>query len=65
MTVKYIPAVTCAKCGPHAKVDVQRVYEPSPSGGRRFIRAKCHGESVELPFADDPGAEVKAFEAKE
>ncbi len=64
MTVKYIPAVTCLKCNKPI-VDVQRVYEPSPSGGRRFIRAKCHGESVELPFADDPGAEVKAFEAKE
>jgi hypothetical protein len=59
-----MPVVICERCNGKPVTDVRRVFEPSPSGGHRFILAKCHGERAELPFADQAGQEMKIF-AKE
>jgi hypothetical protein len=57
--VKYIPQVACVKCDKPV-TDVRRVFSPE-GGGRRYIEARCHGETVELSFADDTETVVKVF----
>jgi hypothetical protein len=62
--IVFIPSVTCLKCNKPV-MDVRRVYEPNSAGGRRYIQARCHGEIVELPFADEARQEMKICEPKE
>lgn len=59
--IRFIPSIRCAKCGNEAVTDVRRVHEQKTN--KRYLVARHHGEQVIVPFAAEPGAEVKVFDA--
>ena len=54
----YLPSAFCVRCGKVAVVKrVQRA-------ARRYVEAKCHGETKEIEFADAPNQEVRLWGPK-
>ncbi len=58
----YVPAIYCAKCKKnlsYGTTQVARVQQAlMPTGTRQFIRVRCHGEELEVDFAEKSGERV-------
>ena len=53
----YIPKVICAKCQkevPYGMRSVMRVHDET----QRYIRVRCHGEEIDIPFETEPNQVV-------